>query len=246
MVETPSLSLRSQQHPLIRSLADAIEAIWREHLELAPYELPGDLGYVEGRLDGDRLTIENRCFQTSQFRKLHLELAQVGQMLDILHCVMFPRPEYPLPMFGCDLVGARGQIGAAVADLSPVSDDRALPTAYRDALQHLPPEIFSQPRELPPWGDIFSEFCVFVRPAGPQEEARFLQRVRSLLEIHCTQASRSEPGTPDQRRTNFAGQQRYCLQQQQNDKTRRVLEKAFGVEWAETYITTVLFDLPVA
>jgi hypothetical protein len=28
------------------------------------------------------------------------------------------------------------------------------------------------------------------------------------------------------------------------DKTRRVLEKAFGNEWAEHYMTTVLFDLP--
>ncbi|MFM7880858.1 MAG: phycocyanobilin:ferredoxin oxidoreductase, partial [Microcystis panniformis] len=28
------------------------------------------------------------------------------------------------------------------------------------------------------------------------------------------------------------------------DKTRRVLEKAFGWEWAERYMTGVLFDLP--
>ncbi len=27
-------------------------------------------------------------------------------------------------------------------------------------------------------------------------------------------------------------------------KTRRVLEKAFGSDWAEHYMTTVLFDLP--
>jgi phycocyanobilin:ferredoxin oxidoreductase len=42
----------------------------------------------------------------------------------------------------------------------------------------------------------------------------------------------------------LAGQQRYCTQQQQNDKTRRVLEKAFGDAWAERYMTTVLFDVP--
>ncbi|NET47750.1 MAG: phycocyanobilin:ferredoxin oxidoreductase, partial [Merismopedia sp. SIO2A8] len=41
-------------------------------------------------------------------------------------------------------------------------------------------------------------------------------------------------------------QQNYCSQQQQNDKTRRVLEKAFGAEWADRYMTTVLFDLPGA
>ncbi len=62
--------------------------------------MPAHLGYVEGRLEGEKLTIENRCYQTPQFRKLHLELAKVGTTLDILHCVMFPRPEYALPMFG--------------------------------------------------------------------------------------------------------------------------------------------------
>jgi phycocyanobilin:ferredoxin oxidoreductase len=38
------------------------------------------------------------------------------------------------------------------------------------------------------------------------------------------------------------GQQNYCQQQQQNDKTRRVLEKSFGLEWTERYMTTMLFD----
>ncbi|MFS8911541.1 phycocyanobilin:ferredoxin oxidoreductase, partial [Synechococcus sp. H60.3] len=43
---------------------------------------------------------------------------------------------------------------------------------------------------------------------------------------------------------HYQGQQRYCSQQQQNDRTRRVLEKAFGPAWAERYMSTVLFDLP--
>jgi len=34
----------------------------------------------------------------------------------------------------------------------------------------------------------------------------------------------------------------YCEKQQQNDKTRRVLEKSFGTEWTERYMTTKLFD----
>ncbi|BCX07934.1 MAG: hypothetical protein KatS3mg066_1793 [Fischerella sp.] len=108
MSTTSIPSLREQQHPLIRQLADSIEAAWHKHLDLSPYNLPAELGYVEGRLEGEKLIIENRCYQTPQFRKMHLELAKVGNMLDILHCVMFPRPEYDLPMFGCDLVGGRG------------------------------------------------------------------------------------------------------------------------------------------
>ncbi len=238
-----SNSLREQQHPLIRQLADCIEATWHKHLQLEPYHLPSDLGYVEGRLEGEKLTIENRCYQTTQFRKMHLELAKVGPVLDILHCVMFPHPEYDIPMFGCDLVGAKGQISAAIADLSPVNEGK-LPSVYNSQLSALSSFDFSQRRELPEWGDIFSPFCIFIRPSSPAEDAAFLARVQGFLEIHCQIASTQKPSTPQTQAKILAGQKNYCTKQQQNDKTRRILEKAFGTDWAENYMTKVLFDLP--
>ncbi|MCP6761841.1 MAG: phycocyanobilin:ferredoxin oxidoreductase [Fischerella sp. CENA71] len=244
MSTTSIPSLRDQQHPLIRQLANSIEAAWHKHLDLSPYHLPAELGYVEGRLEGEKLIIENRCYQTPQFRKMHLELAKVGNMLDILHCVMFPRPEYDLPMFGCDLVGGRGQISAAIADLSPVNSDHSLSESYTSALVALPVADFSQPRDLPEWGDIFSEFCMFVRPSSTEEETMFLKRVEAFLDIHCQNAIASNQISPDKVTEIIAGQHNYCTKQQQNDKTRRVLEKAFGSEWADNYMTTVLFDLP--
>jgi phycocyanobilin:ferredoxin oxidoreductase len=234
-------SLREHQHPAIRSLANRIESEWHRYLDLSPYPFPADLGYVEGRLEGEKLIIENKCYQTPQFRKLHLELARVGTTLDILHCVMFPRPEYDLPMFGTDLVGGRGQISAAIADLSPTNPDRRLPENYQRVLQALPAPVFSQPRDLPAWGDIFSEFCLFVRPAAPGEESAFVERAGTLLQLHCQQAIATQP-TPERQAELLSGQRNYCTQQQQNDKTRRVLEKAFGTDWADYYMTTVLFD----
>ncbi len=236
----PTSDLRSHQHPLIQKMAEAIEASWHKYLDLSPYQIPEGLGYVEGKLEGERLVIENVCYQTPQFRKLHLELAQVGNNLDILHCVMFPLPEYGLPILGADLVGSKkGGISAAIIDLSPVTLDRTLPDAYTQKLQELPPHSFSQVRAVPEWGDIFSPFCLFIRP-GLEEEEQFLARVNQYLAIHCTQASQSQPEATG---TYLPGQQYYCYKQQQNDKTRRVLEKAFGQEWAENYMTQMLFDV---
>ncbi len=241
-ISTPSL--REQQHPLICKLADTIEAAWHKYLDLSPYHLPAELGYVEGRLEDEKLIIENRCYQSTHFRKMHLELARVGNMLDILHCVMFPRTEYDIPMFGCDLVGGRGQISAAIADLSPVNLERILPEGYNSQLSQLTTINFSQSRELPDWGNIFSDFCLFIRPSSLEEETLFLARVKDFLDIHCSQAIASNPVAPEKVASIIAGQHNYCTKQQQNDKTRRVLEKAFGEDWAENYMTTVLFDLP--
>jgi len=244
MTSSQDFALRDRLHPLIRRLADCIETTWAESLDLSPYPIPKDLGYIEGQLEGDRLFIENRCFQTPQFRKLHLELAQVGNGLDILHCVMFPRPEYHLPIFGADLVGSRGGISAAIADLSPVSSDRSLPSPYHADLERLPKPNFSQTRDLPPWGYIFSDFCLFIRPASPEEEDAFLQRIQAMLSLHCRLSTQAQPVQTDpETAAILAGQRQYCAQQQQNDKTRRVLEKSFGEAWAERYMTTMLFDV---
>lgn len=232
-----------QQHPTIAHLAQTIKSIWRSQLMLFPYETPADLGYVEGTLEGEQLTIQNLCYQTFQFRKLHLELAKFGENLDILHCVMFPHPCFNLPIFGVDIVAVRGSITAAIVDLSPVSTGRTLPRAYNQALKKLSPVSFEAPRDLPAWGDIFSDHCLFVRPTTPQEEQAFLSRVTEYLSVHCQLAC--ETHTIEDRATRAAilkGQNYYCSQQQKNDKTRRILARAFNDDWAQRYLETMLFD----
>ena len=147
-------------------------------------------------------------------------------------------------MFGTDIVAGKGQVSAAIADLSPLNPDRTLSETYRTQLEILPIDQFSCPRQIPEWGDIFSEFCLFVRPESIEENSRFLDIVESYVEIHCKQAVASEPVSAAEASKILDAQIYYCTQQQQNDKTRRVLEKAFGQDWAEHYMTEVLFDIP--
>ena len=238
-------SLRKTQYPLIHQLSNCIETHWQQYLSLSPYTMPEDLGYVEGSLAGERLVIENHCYQTPQFRKLHLELAQVGNNLDILHCVMFPHPNYNLPLFGVDIVAGKKGISAAIVDLSPVNSERVLPLAYQKVLTKLPEVNFSQRRDLPQWGDIFSEFCLFVKPINKLEETAFLNHVKTFLNLHCTISLMAKPvKSQDLEVEILAGQNYYCNQQRQNDKTRRVLEQSFGKEWTERYLITMLFDTP--
>lgn len=244
MVAIIQSSLREKQHLLIQQLANRIEGYWQKYLDLSNYQIPEDLGYVEGSLEGSKLVIENHCYQTPQFRKLHLELAQVGDRLDILHCVMFPRSNYNLPIFGVDLVGSSLGISAAIVDLSPVNRRGVLPEAYSDIVAGLPQIDFSQPRQLPEWGNIFSEFCLFIRPVNRSEEVLFLNRVEQFLDLHCQTAIGTFPvSSVSQQNELLAGQRYYCQQQQQNDKTRKVLEKSLGKIWTERYVTQMLFDI---
>ena len=245
MISSHPSPVKSVFYPLIQQLADAITGAWDYHLDLKPFQLPEDLGYIEGKLEGERLVIENTCYQSKHFRKMHLEMAKVGKNLDILHCVMFPRSQYALPMFGCDIVAGPRGISAAIADLSPTNKELTLSSAYKEQLAANHAKLdFSEPRVLPDWGYIFSEYCVFIRPVTAAEEQLFLSRVKEFLEVHCTLAQQLTPLSPEQQLIHLEGQRNYCSEQQQNDKTRRVLEKAFDKKWADRYISQVLFDVP--
>ncbi|WP_398317949.1 phycocyanobilin:ferredoxin oxidoreductase [Vulcanococcus sp.] len=232
-------------HPLMDALADRIRLCWQDLPDLQPLEVDPQLEAISGSLDGEELFIRNELRRSRGLRKLHLETARLGAGLQILHCVFFPDPQYDLPVFGADIVAGRGVVSAAIVDLSPVG--AALPAGVTAALEALPPRRFSQERDLPDWGTIFSPHVRFVRPSDSAEENQFVALVGDFLSV-IAEASRTVVAQPiDHPDTvgRHQGQLSYCRQQKRNDKTRRVLEKAFNPAWADQYIEQLLFDDPL-
>ena len=232
-------------HPLVDALAERIRHCWQDLPDLAPLAVAPELEAISGSLDGEDLFIRNELRSSRGLRKLHLETARLGAGLQILHCVFFPDPRYDLPVFGADIVAGRGVVSAAIVDLSPVRG--GLPEGVVQGLEALPKRAFSQERDLPEWGTIFSPYVRFVRPADPVEERQFVDLVSDVLEVLANASRQSEPQAWDHPDTvvRHQGQLSYCQQQKRNDKPRRVLEKAFNPQWADRYIEELLFDDPL-
>jgi phycocyanobilin:ferredoxin oxidoreductase len=231
-------------HSLVEALAERIRSSWRDLPDLAPLAVEPDLEAISGRLDGEALFIRNELWSSRGLRKLHLETARFGLGLQILHCVWFPDPRCDLPVFGADIVASPAGVSAAIVDLSPVRG--VLPEGFAAALDAREQRPYRQRRELPAWGGIFSPFVLFIRPADALEEQWFVEEVGEILSI-LAEASRMAPLlAPDDPATveRWHGQLQYCKQQKQNDKSRRVLEKAFSPAWADRYIEELLFDDP--
>ncbi len=233
-------------HPLVDALAERIRHCRRDLPELAPLAIDPDLEAISGSLDGEALFIRNELHRCRGMRKLHLETARLGAGLQILHCVFFPDPRHDLPVFGADIVAGRGGVTAAIVDLSPVGESLPAPLAAALASRRRP--AFAQVRELPPWGSIFSPHVLFVRPVSDAEEQGFIEEVAAFLGVLAEAAAGSTSQAPEDPATvaRWQAQLRYCRQQKQNDKTRRVLEKAFNPQWADRYIEQLLFDDPPA
>jgi phycocyanobilin:ferredoxin oxidoreductase len=233
-------------HPLMESLAASIRQRWQGLSGLTPLPLAPDLEEISGSLEGEALFIRNELAAARGLRKLHLETARLGAGLQILHCVFFPDPRFDLPVFGADVVASPAGVSAAIADLSPTRD--RLPNAISEALASRPCFAFRQRRELPPWGSIFSPHVCFIRPDGMDEEQGFIAWVDTLLDVLSEAIAAGVPDPAEAPATveRWNGQLDYCRQQKRNDKTRRVLEKAFNPAWADRYIEDLLFEDPPA
>ena len=233
-------------HPLVDALADRIRACRAAMPELAPLAVDPALEAITATLDGEALFIRNELNQCRGLRKLHLETARLGMGLQILHCVFFPEPRFDLPVFGADIVASPAGISAAIVDLSPVRAE--LPPSVSGPLETITLPPFEQVRELPAWGSIFSPFVRFIRPVNSIEEGWFVDLVGQYLDVlrQAVEITPQEAADAPSTIERHQGQLSYCLQQKRNDKTRRVLEKAFSVEWADRYIEELLFDNPPA
>ena len=231
--------------PLVTALTGVIRSAWDGLPDLQALPMDSGLDRIEGVLDGEGLLISNELLRCRGIRKIHLELAQLGRGLQILHCVWFPDPRFDLPIFGADIVAGPAGVSAAIVDLSPVSDG-LLPASIDTALSALSRPAFRQSRDLPGWGTIFSPHVCFIRPDGSDEEDLFLKHVTDVLGVlhHAVQEASVEPVDAASTIRRYEGQLNYCLQQKRNDKTRRVLEKAFDAAWADQYIELLLFDNP--
>lgn len=227
------------------ALADQIRSHWQSLPDLAELAIDPELEAITGQLDGDALFIRNELRRCRGLRKLHLETARLGAGLQILHCVLFPDPCFDLPVFGADIVAGPAGVSAAIVDLSPVCG--VLPAAIDGALASRAPRTYSQRRELPAWGSIFSPHVCFIRPTTREEEGWFMEEVGEFLLTLATAIGSTAADAPNAPATigRWQGQLRYCQQQKQNDKTRRVLEKAFNPAWADRYIEELLFDDPL-
>lgn len=261
---TPPWRLDADLPPPLALVADRIEAAWAARVPgVAPLPLRSDWAWADSDPGGsgeprDRLRVENRAYASPAFRKLHLELAVRGDGLAVLHCVLYPRLGLGgggFPILSLDAVAARGAVTLAIVDPCPASMAGALPPAYDAAAAAVAAECGLPPanRTVPEWGKaIFSRHCALTRPADPAAFLAWARYALSLHDVHLALAADAvgagsgAAASSSALADTAAAHARYAAHQLANAKTRRVLEAAFGSEWADDYMAGCMFDVEKA
>ena len=225
-------------------IIDDLAKIIRKHQRSLPnvekLDVDDEFRKVFKETEDGNLTIENDMYICTGLRKVHMEIASLGP-LDILHCIWYPDPEFDLPIFGADIVANKNIVTAAITDISPVDGvDHPIYEDIEDISRYY---SFRHNREIPTWGKIFSPYCKFARLDDSEEIDTFCHVVNEYLDVYVGAVWKA---TMDSRgaEQRWVAQSDYCTNQKKNDKTRKILEKYFGVRWADQYINEVLFDEP--
>ena len=238
---TNSLPKTKLTDPYILSLVNNIGKKKSLLKNLECINLDSKFSNIIGHQNNSEYFINNEFHKAKGFRKLHVEIAQFSGTLKILHCVFFPDPFYDIPIFGMDLVKVRDNVTAAIVDLSPVSNE--FNDDYQILLNKVNKDGFSSKRNIPEWGEIFSNNVFFASLKNKSEEDSFYQIVDQylsiLLEVCLTKESNKNKDLIEER---IYYQKRYCSQQMKNDKTSVVLKKYFDQSWVDNYIREILFD----
>jgi len=234
--------IKSKLHPLLVETIELIKNGINSLSDVSSLSIDPKLKEIYGNHNNEELIMINEFYQAKGFRKIHLEVAKLGESLQILHSVFFPDPCYELPIFGVDLVINSTNISAAIVDLSPVAKNMShFQITQMEAIQ-LP--RFREPRILPDWGNIFSPYVLFIRPVNLSEEKEFLKLIDKYLSVLLSLTLMVKADSINSLATidRLKYQRRYCSNQKLNDKTRGILSKFFGSSWADEYIEKILFE----
>jgi phycocyanobilin:ferredoxin oxidoreductase len=167
---------------------------------------------------------ENYRFDSAKFRLAHVEIFNQNKF-SVVHCCIFPHISDPSPIFGFDVIAGENKITGVFMDLSPT----VLPSKPFTTI------AVEKSRDRPDWGSIFSEHWLACRPTQAEmaqigdEAVRVLENYLPTLGgvglIHDIKKA----------------QNRYCLNQQQNEHTRKALVALLGDAGADRFMSEILF-----
>lgn len=214
--------------------------LWRHYHKLYAHQLAPDYA----QLTTPKALIHNKAYENGLFRKLHLEVARFPEQdLQVVHSVAYPRAIYDVPILAFDIVYRREVPVFGIVDACPVTEDVTAKLPYHDELQTLQLHYGFHPtprKDLPEWGRaIFSTLCVKTRDAT--ELKTFEEYVFAVIALHMAYTTTLKPSA-DYVRVR-AGHARFGENQRKNLVTRAILEKATTREFAEKYMSEVMFDV---
>lgn len=171
----------------------------------------------------------NKRYVGDKFRIAHIERYSDNN-LEVLHFTCFPNQKYQHPIFGFDIITTDKKPLAAFMDWSPVDNNTNVESRY----------TFEKQYPLPEWAKIiFSSTPLAIIP-NDYEMDSLSNNVIESFQIYLDILNNSKEAL-DRVDYIISAQNRYCENQQKNERTYNVLKAKIGEDKAKYFMENILF-----
>jgi phycocyanobilin:ferredoxin oxidoreductase len=223
-------------------LIEETEAVFKQCL-CNKINLPGRFSSIQHDEHDGVLTLENHFYQINEVGQLRTAHTYAPK-INIIAIFFFPEPNFQLPVYSMEFVILGEKPIVALMDMvclvrsTPISDDVK---RFMTSVHSQYPE-FSQTEILPEWFEqCRSGFEFFFRP-NQAEDFKTLSKIHLLLLKNLTQLlEKSEKYDEDKSLLHKANLDAYKLHHKINSPGLRLMNRSFGSEWTQEYLTSHLF-----
>jgi 15,16-dihydrobiliverdin:ferredoxin oxidoreductase len=192
--------------------------------------------------------IVNLCASSKEYRKIRMTYYDAGDNTQVFNAVLYPSPEYNLPVLGIDLLAFNRKKYLAIVDFQPlheVEEDHA--TTFEDKLKPIKEKYDSlKGRMSSKFYDetkFFSQQMLFARFDDENiVQDDLLPAFKSYVEAHLDLVRSVEPNPSDVKKV-LERQEAYDTYSAERDPATGLFTAMYGAEWANEFVHDFLFSM---
>lgn len=206
-------------------------------------DLPRQFSRIEHTEQEGVLTLENHFFQVADFGQLRIAHTYAPK-INIIAVFFFPEYGYQLPVYSMEFVMLGQKPIIALMDTACLSEPMSVSLRVKkimDSAHSAYPE-FSQQEIMPLWFDeCRSGHEFFIRPQDSSDFLTLGEIHRSLIEQLVNLFHAAEVFDKADTALHKINLETYKKHHKINSPGLRLMNRSFGEEWTNTYLTDYLF-----
>jgi 15,16-dihydrobiliverdin:ferredoxin oxidoreductase len=192
-------------------------------------------------------TIRSWCYQCPELRKIRYTYIDAGASAQIFNSVIYPSPQYELPLLGVDFLSFGQVKNLIVMDFQPLFQDQAYLTKYIHPLKALHDKYpdLSQNLEMKFYdaNQYFSKYLLFAKTDPETVKTRVLEAFKDYLNLYWQMLADAIPLTdPSDIQRIIKAQKDYDQYSADRDPASGLFSSYFGHDWSEKFLYGFLFE----
>lgn len=172
----------------------------------------------------------NKFYFSSRIEMAHTSVIDLREErgLWMMHTALFAKDEYPMPVYGFDVICGERKVTGCFHDISPTGSKSEINEVWKNISLDFAP---AKNRKLPEWANFFSDNMIVM---GATDDMKEIQRVCEIgyltAKAWFDQLEKTELANQGEAWQHYLGKSNYCQGQLKNERSKTVLANVLGMD----------------